>query len=77
MTSTNTSRKSQNAKNFRKWQGLVDMCAASVVGDICWGATLSAFAFTLSYGKESTVGTMRTGVHSIPWFQGAKKKDLF
>ena len=53
----------------------MDVCAASVVGGICWRPNLCVF--TLSYRKESTVGTMRIGVHSIPWFQATKKKIYF
>ena len=75
MISSRTSRKFQNAKNLRKWQDLMDVCAASVVGGSCWRPTLCTF--TLCYGKESTVGTMRIGVHSITWFQGGKEKIYF
>ena len=53
----------------------MDVCAASVVGGTSWRPTLCAF--TLCYGKESTVDTMRIGAHSIPWFQGAKKQIDF
>ena len=53
----------------------MDVCAASIAGGTCWRSTLCAF--TLCYGKESTVDTMRIGAHSIPWFQGAKKQIYF
>ena len=53
----------------------MDVCLASVVGGTCWRPTLRAL--TLYYGKESTVGTIRIGVHSITWFKEAKEKYLF
>ena len=75
MTSSTTSKNFQNAKNLRKWQDLIDVCEASILGGTCWRPTLCAF--TLCYGKESIVGTVRIGVNSIHFFQGEKKKIYF
>ena len=62
-------------QKIKKWQDLMDLETASVVGGTCWRPTFCAF--TLCFGNESIVGAVRIGVHSIPWFQGPKTKELF